>query len=583
MGKSTLLRTLYRSYRPRAGHIWYHTTEGRIDLAVAADVDIALLRRREIGFVTQFLIARPRVAAEDIVAEPLRRASIPAAQAVDEARRWLAEFGVKRDLWRAYPTTMILAFPARLGSVLAFMFPPHIWSEWSEFSEILNGLAESLSMAFMGAVLGGVTARHLKWRFAPDQATVLQAIAWWDWDHARLKSALHDIRTLNIDAFIEKNRRTLPPCRTFKGRCKVTLWPRIALAPNCSGPCHWCGRWRTVLPAETSAAMDAGGVFATMTAAVAGAPVSAPARIRPAVVAVIGVLLGSRFTPDVLGQVGIWSGSVAILMVYVVTVALVVVPFYRFAGRFDWVTAYFAGMPGGLSEMIEIGEASGAKPAPIILAHSLRIVVTIALIAFWFRIVEGQDVGASILLSEMPLTWVDATLMLACAILGSVLGKRLHFPAPTFLGPLLLSAVLHLTGATDSVPPSLLVNAAQVILGELINNRLVPNAMEPRALIGEYQPGTGDYKLTTTSQNPHLTRLLIAAFVLGIPENKLTVMASEVGGGFGSKIYHYGEEVLVLAAAKRLKRPVRWTAERSDSFLTDAHGRDHVTGIEFAC
>ena len=112
VGKSTLLRTLYRSYLPRAGHIWYHTTEGRIDLAVAADVDIALLRRREIGFVTQFLIARPRVAAEDIVAEPLRRAGIPAAQAVDEARRWLAEFGVKCDLWRAYPTTMILAFPA---------------------------------------------------------------------------------------------------------------------------------------------------------------------------------------------------------------------------------------------------------------------------------------------------------------------------------------------------------------------------------------------------------------------------------------------------------------------------------------
>jgi len=126
-------------------------------------------------------------------------------------------------------------------------------------------------------------------------------------------------------------------------------------------------------------------------------------------------------------------------------------------------------------------------------------------------------------------------------------------------------------------------NAPHVTTLELVNNRLVPNAMEPRASIGEYFPGTDDYKLTTTSQNPHLTRLLISAFVMGIPENKLTVIAPDVGGGFGSKIYHYGEEALVLAAAKKLKRPVRWTAERSESFLTDAHGRDHVTKIELAC
>jgi aerobic carbon-monoxide dehydrogenase large subunit len=125
--------------------------------------------------------------------------------------------------------------------------------------------------------------------------------------------------------------------------------------------------------------------------------------------------------------------------------------------------------------------------------------------------------------------------------------------------------------------------APHVTTLELVNNRLVPNAMEPRASIGDYDPGTGDYKLYTTSQNPHLTRLLIAAFVMAIPENKLTVIAPDVGGGFGSKIYHYGEEAVVLAAAKRLARPVRWTAERSESFLSDAHGRDHVTKIELAC
>ncbi len=126
VGKSTLLRTLYRSYLPQEGHIWYHTTEGRIDLARAADVDIALLRRREIGFVTQFLIARPRVAAEDIVAEPLRLAGIPAAEATAQARLWLAEFGVKRDLWRAYPTTFSGGEQQKVNLARALILPQRL-------------------------------------------------------------------------------------------------------------------------------------------------------------------------------------------------------------------------------------------------------------------------------------------------------------------------------------------------------------------------------------------------------------------------------------------------------------------------
>jgi carbon-monoxide dehydrogenase large subunit len=125
--------------------------------------------------------------------------------------------------------------------------------------------------------------------------------------------------------------------------------------------------------------------------------------------------------------------------------------------------------------------------------------------------------------------------------------------------------------------------APHVTTLSLVNNRLVPNAMESRASTADYDRGTGDYTLYTTSQNPHLTRLLVCAFVLGIPENKLRVVSPDVGGGFGSKIYHYGEEALVLAAAKKLCRPVKWTASRSESFLTDAHGRDHVTKIELAC
>ena len=117
---------------------------------------------------------------------------------------------------------------------------------------------------------------------------------------------------------------------------------------------------------------------------------------------------------------------------------------------------------------------------------------------------------------------------------------------------------------------------------DLINNRKIPNAVEPRCSIGEYDPGTDSYTLYTTSQNPHVTRLLLAAFVLGIPEHKLRVVSPDVGGGFGSKIPHYPEEAVVTWASKKLGCPVKWTAERSESFLSDTHGRDHITTAELA-
>ena len=125
-------------------------------------------------------------------------------------------------------------------------------------------------------------------------------------------------------------------------------------------------------------------------------------------------------------------------------------------------------------------------------------------------------------------------------------------------------------------------NAHHVTKLDLINNRLVANPMEPRAAIGDYDRSTGEYTLYTTSQNPHVIRLLMGAFVLNIPEHKLRVYAPDVGGGFGSKIYHYAEEAMMTWAAGQLKRPVKWTAERSESFMSDAHGRDHVTHVELA-
>ncbi|HBR46758.1 MAG TPA: carbon monoxide dehydrogenase, partial [Afipia sp.] len=124
--------------------------------------------------------------------------------------------------------------------------------------------------------------------------------------------------------------------------------------------------------------------------------------------------------------------------------------------------------------------------------------------------------------------------------------------------------------------------AANVVAMDITNNRLVPNAMEPRAAVAEYDSAEEHFTLYTTSQNPHVARLVLSAFYNVAAENKLRVIAPDVGGGFGSKIFIYPEEMVALWASKRTGRPVKWTSDRTEAFLTDAHGRDHITRAEMA-
>ncbi len=124
--------------------------------------------------------------------------------------------------------------------------------------------------------------------------------------------------------------------------------------------------------------------------------------------------------------------------------------------------------------------------------------------------------------------------------------------------------------------------AANVVKFDLVNNRLAPNAMEPRAATAQYDAAEDHFTLYTTSQNPHVARLVLSAFYNIAPEHKLRVIAPDVGGGFGSKIFIYPEEMVALWASKRTGRPVKWTGDRTEAFLTDANGRDHVSTAEMA-
>ncbi len=176
-------------------------------------------------------------------------------------------------------------------------------------------------------------------------------------------------------------------------------------------------------------------------------------------------------------------------------------------------------------------------------------------------------------LIDIELAELAAVVDMKKAITGS--GQTVHAEAPDNL---CYDWELGDKAATDAA----FAHAAHVTKLDLVNNRLIANAIEPRVAIGHYELATSDYTLYTTSQNPHVIRLLMGAFVLQIPEHKLRVYAPDVGGGFGSKIFHYAEEAFVTWASKQILRPVKWTADRSEAFMSDAHGRDHVTHVEMA-
>lgn len=215
-----------------------------------------------------------------------------------------------------------------------------------------------------------------------------------------------------------------------------------------------------------------GSMIFTMVAAVARAPIQAPLRLRPALVTIIGVMLGSGFTPDLIDHLSGWIVSLSFLGLYLAIAGLLAVPFYQRFGGFDRVTAFCSGMPGGLMEMVTLGADLGGDERKIILAHAARIVVTICLVSFWFRIVEGQSVG-SMMAKSNPLGLEDIALLTLCGVIGAVVATRLRLPAATLMGPMLLSAVVHVTGLTASAPPALMIVIAQVLMGSIMGCRFL--------------------------------------------------------------------------------------------------------------
>ena len=244
-----------------------------------------------------------------------------------------------------------------------------------------------------------------------------------------------------------------------------SLWPKIAtIALGASGGALF---YALNMPLPWML----GAIVITLVGTLAGWNLSGPERARPYVVAIIGVMLGSGFKPDTFDHLDQWAVSLAGLVLCVAMSAFIVQAYLHRIGGQSRVTALFSAMPGGVVEMVEIGRAQGGDEKAISLAHVWRIILVIAAIAFWFRWVLGYEVDGMMQLTPEPNGPLDLLILGLCAVLGSALGLGLKLPAPTFIGPMALSAAAHMVGITHGSPPLALVIMAQIFLGTIVGCR----------------------------------------------------------------------------------------------------------------
>lgn len=218
-----------------------------------------------------------------------------------------------------------------------------------------------------------------------------------------------------------------------------------------------------------------GSMVVCTAAALLRLPVAAPSVIRPPMTMVIGVMLGAGFKPDIVAQLPNWLPTLAGLVLFMIACAIACVGYFRRFGGFDPVTAFFAGMPGGLIEMVTVGEEKGGDARIIALIHSARILLVVMTLPFIVQWIGGVPLGGARAsgpsIATTPL-FAELTL-LACGLAGIVLAHWLRMPAKFLLGPMVVSAAVHMLGWSDSVPPFEIVNAAQLILGVTIGCRFV--------------------------------------------------------------------------------------------------------------
>lgn len=300
-----------------------------------------------------------------------------------------------------------------------------------------------------------------------------------------------------------------------------------------------------------------GAMIAVTIAAVSHAPMKAPTELRMIVVPIIGVMLGSGFKPDTFSRLDEWAVTFAILPFFIACAFGGAVFFYRVIGKYDPVTAFYASAPGGVTEMFLLGEAAGGDGRRIALAHASRILVVVSFIALFYGFV--LDISATgnarpyVTFAAVPP--LDLGVLALCAVVGSVVARRVKMPAAPILGPMLCSAAAHIGGLTDVPPPSFLVNSAQVVMGTVIGCRFLGSG--PREIAYDLLLAVGActimllVALATATTISTLTGIALRETFLtfspgGLPEMSLLALAMDADVAYIATM-HITRIALVIA------------------------------------
>jgi len=311
-----------------------------------------------------------------------------------------------------------------------------------------------------------------------------------------------------------------------------------------------------------------GSMLATTAAAVSGLPILSPAALRPVVTPVIGVLLGSSVTLAVLRGAVTWLPSMLLLPVMLAVSAGLSYRVYTRVGGYDRTTAWFASAPGGLNEMILIGNAFGGDERRIALAHGSRVLFTVSFIGLWYGLVLGVSSASGggrpwVLLSALRAQ--DLALLAGCAILGAMLGHRLRIPAGVMFVPMILSSLVHVTGLSTVPPPTIFVIAAQVVLGSVVGARFAGvslSRIRRDALLGlstailMLASAVGFAELSHLVSGIDTAQALLAYAPGGLTEMSLLALAMGESPAFVS-VTHIVRLVMVIASAPLIFRKLR--------------------------
>ena len=311
-----------------------------------------------------------------------------------------------------------------------------------------------------------------------------------------------------------------------------------------------------------------GSMTFTTIAALAGAPVRLHMPLRMAMVAVLGTLLGSAFTPQILDQLQHWGAGVVAIILFVTTMTALSVGFFIWFGKMDRTTAYFAGTPGGLGEMTIIGEQQGGDPRTIALVHATRIFVVVLLLPLFLTTVQDLDIpNTSRVLAGRPSAqgW-ELAILGVCAVIGFFLGQYLRIPGGRILGPMSVSAAAYLVGLVHGRPPAELIAIAQVVIGSAIGARFVglnlrqtakPIALAACSAVAMLAMAALFATIIAPSLSLPMHALLLALSPGGLAEMSLIALALGVDTAFIATM-HLVRILLIVTLAPIFFRVLKW-------------------------